>query len=191
VLSWLIRSRSVDGVRGPATVGFLLVPADLAAYTSSTCLAEAGCLAGGPGERDWMRPSVVRVSADPGDPADLGNDSLPDAVAEHARNDALRSDIFDGFDRRLLPRRSPNMTTDTSTLPRRALVERDDSTTPTRRESPLGTDRRRPAARPPRTKRGGGHLLRLLLPDESRQAASDPLLLLGPNGGPLWTSRTR
>jgi hypothetical protein len=30
--------------------------------TSSTCLAEAGCLAGGPGERDWMRPSVGRVS---------------------------------------------------------------------------------------------------------------------------------
>lgn len=83
-----------------------------------------------------------------------------------------------------------NMTTDTSTLPRRALVERDDSTTPTRRESPLGTDRRRPAARPPRTKRGSGHLVRLLLSDESRQAASDPLLLLGPNGGPLWTSRT-
>jgi hypothetical protein len=50
---------------------------------------------------------VVCVSADPGDPADLGNDSLPDAVVEHARNDALGSDIFDGFDRRLLPRRSP------------------------------------------------------------------------------------
>ena len=83
------------------------------------------------------------------------------------------------------------MTTDTSTLPRRALVERDDSTTLTRRESPLGTDGRRPAARPPRTKRGGGHLLRLLLPDESRQPASDPLFLLGPNGGPLWTSRTQ
>jgi hypothetical protein len=81
------------------------------------------------------------------------------------------------------------MTTDTSTLPRRALVEGDDSATPTRRESPLGTDRRRPAARPPRTKRGG-HLLGLLLPDESRRPASDPLLLLGPNGGPLWTSRT-
>ena len=82
------------------------------------------------------------------------------------------------------------MTTNTSTLPRRALVERDDSTTPTRPESPLGTDRGRPAARPPRTKRGGGHLLRLLLIDESRQPASDPLLLLGPNGGPLWASRT-
>jgi hypothetical protein len=80
------------------------------------------------------------------------------------------------------------MTTDTSTLPRRALVERDESATPTRRESPLGTDR--PAARPPRTKRGGRHLLRLLLLDESRQPASDPLLLLGPNGGPLWASRT-
>jgi hypothetical protein len=83
------------------------------------------------------------------------------------------------------------MTTDTSTLPRRALVERDDSATPTRRESPLGTDPRRPAAQPPRTKRGGGQLLRLLLPDESRQPASHLLLLLGPNGGPLWTSRTR
>jgi len=81
------------------------------------------------------------------------------------------------------------MTTDISTLPRRALVERDDSATPTRRESPLGTDRR-PAARPARTKRGGGHLLRLLLLDESQQPASDPLLLLGPNGGPLWMSRT-
>jgi hypothetical protein len=82
------------------------------------------------------------------------------------------------------------MTTDTSTLPRRALVERGDSATPTRRESPSGTDRRRPADRHPWTKRGGGHLLRLLL-DESRQPASDPLFLLGPNGGPLWTSRTQ
>ena len=82
------------------------------------------------------------------------------------------------------------MPTDTSTLPRRALVERDDSATPTRRESPLGTNRRRPAARPPGTKYGGGHLFGLLLPDQSRQPASDPLLLLGPNGGPLWTSRT-
>ena len=79
------------------------------------------------------------------------------------------------------------MPTDTSTLPRRALEERDGSTTATRQESPLGTDRRRPAARAPRTR----HLLRLLLPEESRQPASDPLLLLGPNGGPLWTSRTQ
>jgi hypothetical protein len=83
------------------------------------------------------------------------------------------------------------MTSDTSTLPRRALVERDDSATPTRRESPLGTDRRRRVARSSRTKRGGGHLLRLLLLKESRQPPSDPLLLLGPNGGPLWTSRTQ
>jgi hypothetical protein len=81
------------------------------------------------------------------------------------------------------------MTTDTSTLPRRALVEHDDSATPTHRESPLGTDRRRPAARS-RAKRDGRHLLRLLLLEQSRQPASDPLLLLGPNGGPLWTSRT-
>ena len=83
------------------------------------------------------------------------------------------------------------MPIDTFTLPRRALEERDGSATPTRRESPLGTDPRRPAARPPRTKRGGRHLLRLLLPAQSRQPASDPLLLLGPNGGPLWTPRTQ
>ena len=83
------------------------------------------------------------------------------------------------------------MTTDTSTLPRRALLERDDSATPTRRESPLGTDRRRPAARAPQTNRGGEHLVRPLLLDERRQPASDPLLLLGPNGGPLWTSPTQ
>ena len=154
------------------------------------CLADAGCLAGGPGERDWMRPSVVGVSADPADPADLGNDSLLNAVVGRVRNDALRSDMFDGFNRRLLPRGFPYMTTDTSTLPRRALVERDDSATPTRRESPLGTDHRGPAARPPRTKRGGGDLLGPLLPDQSRQPASDHLLLLGPNGGPLWFART-
>jgi len=34
-------------------------------------------------------------------------------------------------------------------------------------------------------------LLRLLLLDQSRQPTSDPMLLLGPNGGPLWTSRTQ
>ena len=82
------------------------------------------------------------------------------------------------------------MPTDTSTLPKRALVERDDLAIPTRRELPLETDRRGPAARPARMKHGAGHLLRLLMPDESREPASDPLLLLGPNGGPLWTSRT-
>ena len=120
---------------------------------------------------------------------DLGNDCLPDAVVEHAttRSDLTSLTVSTAVCYREGP---PNMTTDTSTLPRRALLERDDSATSTRPESPLGTDRRRPAARPPRTKRGGGHLLRLLLPDESRQPASDPLLLLGPNGGPLWTSRT-
>jgi hypothetical protein len=169
----------------------LLVAAGLAVCHFVDCLAEASCLAGGQGERDWMRPSVVRVSADPGNPADLGNDSLPDAVLNTYAT--TRSDLTSLAASTAVCYREgpPNMTTDTSTLPRRALVERDDSATPTRRESPLGTDRRRPAARPPRTKRGGGHLLRLLLSDESRQPASDPLLLLGPNGGPLWTSRTQ
>jgi hypothetical protein len=42
-------------------------------------------------KRDWMRPSVVRVSADLGDPAELGNDFLPDAVLKHLRSDALPS----------------------------------------------------------------------------------------------------
>ena len=134
---------------------------------------------------------VVRVSAHPGDLADLGNDCLPDAVVEQVRNDALRSDILTASTAVCYREGPPNMPTDTSTLPRRALVERDDSATPTRRESPLGTDRRRRPARPPRTKRGGGHLLGLRLPNQSRQPASDPLLLLGPNGGPLWTSRTQ
>jgi hypothetical protein len=82
------------------------------------------------------------------------------------------------------------MPTDTSTLPKRALVEPDDLATPTHRELPLETGRRGPAARPSRTKHGAGHVLRLLMSDDSREPASDPLLLLGPNGGPLWTSRT-
>jgi hypothetical protein len=123
------------------------------------------------------------------DSEDLGNDSLPDAVVNTYAT--MRSDLTSLTASTAVCHREgpPNMTTDTSTLPRRALVERHDSATPTRRESPLGTDRRR-AARSSRTKRGGGHLLRLLLLDETRQPASDPLLLLGPNGGPLWTSRT-
>jgi hypothetical protein len=49
-LSWLIEGCSVDGVRGPASVGFLLVAAGLAACHLVDCLAEVGCLAGGPGE---------------------------------------------------------------------------------------------------------------------------------------------
>jgi hypothetical protein len=53
-LSWLIEGRSVDGVRRPATVGFLLVAPGLAACHFVDCLAEAECLAGGPGERDWI-----------------------------------------------------------------------------------------------------------------------------------------
>jgi hypothetical protein len=144
-----------------------------------------------PGERDWMRPSVVRVSANPGDPTDLGNDFLLDAVVN--ADATTRSDLtcLTASTAVCYCEGSPYMTTDTSTLPRRALVERDDSATPTHRESPFGTDHRRPAARPLRSKRGGRHLLGLLLLDESRQSASDPLLLPGPNGGPLWFSRTQ
>jgi hypothetical protein len=92
----------------------------------------------------------VSVSADPGDPADLGGvDSLPDAVVNAYAT--TRSDLTSLTASTAVCYREgpPNMTTDTSTLPRRALIERDDSATPTRRESPSGTDRR-PAAQPPR-----------------------------------------
>lgn len=88
------------------------------------------------------------------------------------------------------------MTTDTFTLPRRALLERDalvdrdDPAAPPRRELPIDTDDRRPVAQPSHRKRGAWPLVRLLLSHDGRQPTSDPLLLLGPNGGPLWTSRT-
>ena len=98
-LSWLIEGRFADGVRGPATVGFLLVAAGLAACHFVDCLAEGWVSGRWPGRaRLDVTERGVCVSADPVDPADLGNDSLPDAVVEHLRNDALRSDIFDGFD---------------------------------------------------------------------------------------------
>jgi hypothetical protein len=106
------QGRSVDGVRGPATVGFLLVAAGLAVRHFVDCLAEAGCLAGGQGERDWMRPSVVRVSADSGNPADLGNDSLPDAVSNAYAT--TRSDLTSLAASTAVCYREgpPNMTTD-------------------------------------------------------------------------------
>lgn len=126
-----------------------------------------------------------------GDPADLGNDSLLDAVVNADATTRSHLKCLTASTAVCYCEGSPYMTTDTSMLPRRALVERDDSATPTRRESPFGTNHRRPAAWPPRSKRSGEHLLDLLLPDQSRQSASDPLLLLGPNGGPLWFSRTR
>jgi hypothetical protein len=48
---------------------------------------------------------------------------------KHLHNDALRSDIFDGFECRCYREGPPHMSTDTSTLPRRALLEGDDSAT--------------------------------------------------------------
>jgi hypothetical protein len=72
-LSWLIEGRSTDGVRRPATVGFLLVAGGLATCHFVDCFwLRLGVWPAAPGECDWMRPSVVRVSADPGDTADLG-----------------------------------------------------------------------------------------------------------------------
>jgi hypothetical protein len=80
------------------------------------------------------------------------------------------------------------MTTDTFTLSRRALVEPDDQITSTRPTPPTEADGRA-TAQPRRSPRGAGQLLSLLLSDAGRQRAPDYLLLLGPNGGPLWTSR--
>jgi hypothetical protein len=57
--------------------------------TSHCSRSSVACLAGSTGECDWMRPSLVRVSADPGDRADVGNDSLLDAVVERVRDDVL------------------------------------------------------------------------------------------------------
>jgi hypothetical protein len=61
--------------------------------------------------------SAETRTADPRDPADLGNDSLPDAVVEHLRSDALRSDIFEGLRPPFATEKVPLMTTDAFTLP--------------------------------------------------------------------------
>lgn len=81
------------------------------------------------------------------------------------------------------------MTTDVFTLSRRAL-EADAPTTPSTVQHPaIKTDR---AASPrPRRVRSGGRLLRALFVDDRRSPDNDPLLLLGPNGGPIWTYRVR
>jgi hypothetical protein len=82
------------------------------------------------------------------------------------------------------------MTTDTLTLPQHALVDGDDQTTLSRSGSSIGSDGR-PVDLPRRSRRGVGRVLRLLLSDEGRKPASDHLMLLGPNGGPLWAARVR
>lgn len=79
------------------------------------------------------------------------------------------------------------MTTDVFTLPRRAL-EADAPTTPTNLDR-HSTETNRAASRRPRRVRSGGRLLRALFVDDRRSPDNDPLLLLGPNGGPIWTYR--
>ena len=79
------------------------------------------------------------------------------------------------------------MTTDTSVLLRHAQAGPNDSITAPLETTPTATDR--PIARPHLPKRGAWGLLRSLVSDDSRLPASDHLLLLGPNGGPVWTSR--
>jgi hypothetical protein len=80
------------------------------------------------------------------------------------------------------------VSTTTSTLPSRALVERDVPTTPAPRPEPIQLADR-PSERPSR--KGIFDVLRVLVSDDGQRPASDPLLLLGPNGGPVWTARTQ
>jgi hypothetical protein len=82
------------------------------------------------------------------------------------------------------------MTTDISTLPPRALTEPDLPTESHRPGPPIATEAPS-AARPRRSRYGAWRALRQLLNGDGQQPARDHLLLLGPSGGPLWTSRTK
>ena len=77
------------------------------------------------------------------------------------------------------------MSTDTFTLPRRALEH--DRATPAPHPTPVETGAQ-PAPAPRRPKRGAA-LLGLLL--QTRHPAADPVLLLGPSGGPVWSFRAQ
>lgn len=85
------------------------------------------------------------------------------------------------------------MTIDTATLPQRTLVETEAPTLPTQNE-PQTTEPQTTVASPvvPRLRRrGAGRVLLDLLIEANRRPTRDPLMLLGPNGGPLWTSQSR
>lgn len=73
------------------------------------------------------------------------------------------------------------MITDTSTLPRRALTEGADlaASTP---QAPIAT-------RPRRKKRGPWRLPHVAPSAGSRRPVSEYLMLVGPGGGTVWTSR--
>lgn len=54
-------------------------------------------------------------------------------------------------------------------------------------ETPTPT--RRTARSPRLTRRGAGHLLRSLVAGDDRRPGADHVMVLGPSGGPIWTSR--
>ena len=76
------------------------------------------------------------------------------------------------------------MSTDTHTLPRRALEH--DRPTPV---LPTPVESGAHPAPPVRRRKHGAGLLRLLL--QTRHPAADPVLLLGPTGGPVWLFRAQ
>lgn len=48
---------------------------------------------------------------------------------------------------------------------------------------------RRPERSPRLTRRGAGHLLRSLVSGADGRPSADHVMVLGPSGGPIWTSR--
>jgi len=73
------------------------------------------------------------------------------------------------------------MSTDTHTLPRRALEQ--DRATPVLHPTPVES-RAHPTPAQRRPKLSAGLRCRLL---HTRHPAADPVLLLGPTGGPVWS----
>ena len=79
------------------------------------------------------------------------------------------------------------MPIDTLTSPQHALPEDDETrtTTPAKQPAPTELSRTGPARQ---ARRGAGHLLRSILSIDDGDPAADQLMLLGPSGGPIWTS---
>ena len=77
------------------------------------------------------------------------------------------------------------MSTDTHTLARRALEQDRATTVP----HPTPVESRAHPTPPQRRPKPGAGLLRLLL--QTGPPAADPVLLLGPNGGPVWSFRAQ
>lgn len=78
------------------------------------------------------------------------------------------------------------MSTETLTSPHHVL--------PVGERSSISAEQPTPAVRQPAraaclTRRGAGHLLRSFVSGDDHRSAVDPLMLLGPGGGPIFTSR--